>query len=83
MTVQPGARVTRARRLLHSKEDQMQQYLLIPIEKAKELTDRLINLSLPYHQSRPMVEILEKAQIVNANPTGGPANGSEAQQQQE
>lgn len=60
-----------------------QQYLLIPIEKAKELSERLINLSLPYHQSRPMVEILEKAKIVNANPTGGSANGPEAQQQQE
>lgn len=61
----------------------MQQYMLIPIEKAQELTNRIVNLSLPYQQSRPMVEILEKAQIVNANPTGGPVNGSEAQQQQE
>lgn len=83
MTVQPGALVTRARRLRHNKEDQMQQYLLIPIEKAQELTNRIASLAIPYVTSRPIMEILEKSQIVNANPTGGPNNGSEAQQQQE
>ncbi len=82
MTVQPGARATRVQRLQLNNEDQMtqKQFLLLPLDKAQELSTRIVNLAIPYSQSRPMVEILENAKIVNAEPQKGPTDGIETQQ---